>query len=231
MNKVYYLAISIFVIFVLASTWVRAAFIPQAKLEQVVIKIADFVPPPAVDFIFTTKYFLPTLVKFEWNKVFDFGEKQKEAKYRLKFDNSIYETTNSYYEFNLSEFQEGEHKASIKACDEADNCSAWSPERTIVIDKLSPKLDILDQKRSEDGIYGYVKLKLIDDYSLKNISISPVINGGVLSFFDEGYFYNNWSEDFENDFWMVVQLLSDQQTTHLKVWDEAGNLVEKEIAW
>ncbi len=231
MNKIYYLIISAIVIFTAATSWVRAAFIPQAKLEQVVIKIADFVPPPEVDFFLTKKYFLPILTKFEWNKVLDFGDQQSEVKYRLKFDNAIYETANSYYQLNLFEFQEGEHKLSIEACDVSDNCSAWSLERTIIIDKSPPQIDVLDQKRSGDGVYGYLKLKLMDNNGLNNFSVSPVIDGSALSFFDEGYFYDLWGSDFRDDFWVIMQLLNNQLTTHLKIWDDAGNIAEEEITW
>jgi len=231
MNKIYFLIISTIVISTTANTLVRAAFIPQAKLEQVVIKIADFVPPPEVDFIFTTKYFLPILTKLEWNKVLDFGDQQSGVKYRLKFDSSIYETPSNFYLLNLSEFQDGEHKVAVSACDVSDNCSVWSSERIIIIDKSPPQIDVLDQKRSGDRVYGYLKLKLRDNNGLNNFSVSPVVDGGTLSFFDEGYFYDSWKSDFRDDFWVVVQLLNNQLTTHLKIWDEAGNMTEEEIAW
>lgn len=231
MNKKYYLIILASLVFLTTVSWAKATFVPQAKLEKILIRIADFVPPPSAQFLFDDYYFLPTNFKFEWNEVSDFGESSGSVSYQLKFDNSIYSTTNNYQYLDLSAFEEGEHKLWVRACDSVNNCSSWSQERKIVVDKSIPSLKILDRKTSGDGIYGYIKLKLIDNYSLERLDVLPAANNGVISFFDDGYFYEEWKNSFQEDFWIVMQLSNSYSTTNIKAWDKAGNMREEQIIW
>lgn len=121
----------------------QAIWWPQAKVSGLVLKIADFVPPPPVDFSLDQVYFLPQLVRLGWAAVQDFADPQSPVRYELKFDEGIYSTLNNYYDFELSEFAEGNHHLSLRACDSLNNCSRWSDQRQLIIDGTQPAVSLL----------------------------------------------------------------------------------------
>lgn len=229
-KKLYYLFFSILIFLIIGAT-VQAGFVPQAKLEQVVIKIADFVPPPETKFIFDQKYFAAKPIRFEWVEVDDYENLSSIVTYEFKLDKEVYRTQINYLELNLSEFQVGEHKISIRACDEIGNCGIWSQDQELIIDELPPSIEVLDQKISVDKVYGYIKLKLNDNYGLEKFFISPSAGLMEQSFFDEGYFYQHWSNQFRDDFWLIILLANDQTTTNIFIEDFANNKSEKIITW
>lgn len=232
MNKRRYTSILISLVFLTIATVAKAAFLPQAKLEQVVIGIADFVPPAKIRFVLDHKYFLPEMTKFEWQAVKDYGESEEKVEYQLKFDNSIYKTYNNYYQFNFFDFAEGEHTITLRACDKVGNCSNWSEVQNLVIDKSLPIIEILDQKISIDiPQYLYLKINVTDNFDVKKVFVQSVTTQLEVNYFVKGLFYDVWTDGFGDKFWMIVLRPDDQNSAMLVAMDAAGNKSEHEISW
>lgn len=211
---------------------VNAGFLPQAKLDKIVIGVADFVPPQSAVIYLDRKFFLPEMTRINWDHVNDYGEQVSEVEYQLKINDSVYKTYNNYYLFNFFDFVEGEYTIVIRACDKVGNCSKWSENQSFIIDKTPPTIEVIDQKMSiNEPRYLYLKAKIKDDLSLSEVTVFSGTDRVEKLFFSKGYFYEMWSDQLGDEFWIIIQIPEGRDIIQLVTLDLAGNSTNKELHW
>lgn len=142
MKKYIHILFIIVGLFLISFNLVKSFFTPSAFFRGVSFKVGDFVPPSVISLADDTIYTNQPEYLFSWDQSFDYKNNSEPVYYRFAINAKEYRTDINQISLDLRGYQEGEYLFKVRACDYLNNCSSWSNEQSLVIDRTVPNFDI-----------------------------------------------------------------------------------------
>lgn len=113
-----------------------------ARLQNISLKVKDFVPPSLVLLNGETIFTNEDQVTVSWEEVADFEMVSNPVYYLVEFNNQEITTEVNQVVLNTTLLSDGEYSYRVKSCDQLENCSEWSESSLIIVDRLEPSSSV-----------------------------------------------------------------------------------------
>ena len=121
---------------------VRSYFYPSAIFNNLKFMVGDFVPPTNIilssDIIYSNSF----EYKFSWHEAKDYQGASEPVYYRFAINGREYKADQNSINLSLVNYSEGEYLFKVRACDQLHNCSEWSNEQKLMIDRTVPDFNV-----------------------------------------------------------------------------------------